>query len=407
MDYYKDLREYCKSENNFTYEVIDSFLLHYAAERGNVAREFFQKVKRFKHVEKELDKEMMGMITAQYIVHRVFRENGLIYKYINHAAVKDLEEDQQRFLRRVSIRPWRFTFCVINKNIAKDIYKMTDVFRDTTFLLYSDAITKTLEDGPISLWFLLIGNNGECWQSYGPVVGYESFDEDDIFFYATELDPEIFMDDDLVESVEENPVPYMMLVHGSAISPLNMDGYDIVLVSSTIDVESLDIEVFKGEFKVEQNSGVYRLTHNDWSTPPHFTEVFYDSKEKLLQLAGTTEEGYEEIRARLGTYGCLAPPEPEIRVHISMLEELNFILKKEIDLIPYSKSFGEDSSADRIKKLEILNEFVTMLIPSFESGKDPDIEKISEELDIDPVIGLEFYKILKEKMRESGSSPDK
>src|SRR5690606_6466095 len=223
MDHYTGLREYCKSENNFTYEVIDSFLLHYAAKRGNVATEFFQRLKRFNHVEKELDQELMGMITAQYIVHRVFRENGLIHKYLNHTAVKDLEEGQQRFLRRVSFRPWQFSFCVIEENIAKDIYKMADVFRGTTFLLYSEALTKTLEETPIFLWFLLISHNGECWQTYGPVVGYESFDEDDIFFYATELDSEIFMDDDLVESVEENPVPYMMLAHGSDISPLNMD----------------------------------------------------------------------------------------------------------------------------------------------------------------------------------------
>jgi len=91
---------------------------------------------------------------------------------------------------------------------------MEDVFSDQEFLLYSPGVTKTLEDQSIILWFNLISFNGACWQSFGPIGTYKSFEPDDIFFFATELNPEIADEQELLANLEENPIPYMMLLSG-------------------------------------------------------------------------------------------------------------------------------------------------------------------------------------------------
>jgi hypothetical protein len=57
--------------------------------------------------------------------------------------------------------------------------------------------------------FNLIGFNSGCWQSFGPVTGFQCFDADDILFYATELSDVIESASDLLENLEVNPVPYM------------------------------------------------------------------------------------------------------------------------------------------------------------------------------------------------------
>jgi hypothetical protein len=51
--------------------------------------------------------------------------------------------------------------------------------------------------------------NGACWQTFGPVVPFRSFQPDDIFFFATELNLFIETEEDLMADVEENPFPYL------------------------------------------------------------------------------------------------------------------------------------------------------------------------------------------------------
>ena len=76
----------------------------------------FQRVKKFQP-------KWINMIKAQYIVHRIFKDNGLIKKYLNHQAIKDLPEEQQIFLQLQSAEPWRYSFAEITANPEKDFRK--------------------------------------------------------------------------------------------------------------------------------------------------------------------------------------------------------------------------------------------------------------------------------------------
>ena len=67
------------------------------------------------------------------------------------------------------------------------------------------------------LWFNLIGFNGFCWQSFGTVVYYNGFEKEDIWFFATELNPDIEDPGEVMADLEVNPLPYMMLVSASSL----------------------------------------------------------------------------------------------------------------------------------------------------------------------------------------------
>jgi hypothetical protein len=140
---------------------------------------------------------------------------GLIRKILNHSAIRRLKQEEIRLLEFQAAHPWKFSFSIIKEIPADDFYVMEDVFREEEYLLYSPGITRTHADQTIILWFNMIGFNGSCWQSYGPIGAYRSFEPDDIFFFATELEPGIADVNSLLIHLESNPMPYMMLLSGA------------------------------------------------------------------------------------------------------------------------------------------------------------------------------------------------
>jgi hypothetical protein len=158
---YNELKAHCAEVSLVSQELIDNFLVYYSAKRDKLSQEFDSRVASFKHITK-VDKAWESMLKSQYIVHRVFHAGGLLPKYLNHAAIKQRSPEELAFLQDQLTVPWRFSFSKIVGNPAADFYEMHDVFSDVSFLLYSKAVTRTLADQPVMLWFNLICFNGRC-----------------------------------------------------------------------------------------------------------------------------------------------------------------------------------------------------------------------------------------------------
>jgi hypothetical protein len=90
MKDFKYIRNHCEKGNKVSAIVIDEFLLYYAADRDKLAAEFEQKVSRFKPIYKKMPQSWYGLVKAQYICHRIFKQNGLIHQYLNHSVLKNL-----------------------------------------------------------------------------------------------------------------------------------------------------------------------------------------------------------------------------------------------------------------------------------------------------------------------------
>jgi hypothetical protein len=399
---YKFIREVCDKNSEMSQMVIDEFLLYYAARQDGFAREFEKRMDKFRHLLVELKKEYFRMLHAQYIAHRIFRNGGTITKYLKHAAIKERDPEEQKYLQKQATVPWRFLFGTIVANPAEDFYEMEDAFTGETFLIFSTATTTTLKERPVLLWFNLVGFNGFCWQTFGPVVGYRSFNEDDIFYFATELNERIQSDEDLLAELERNPVPFMMLMMKADIPLIESRGSEILHLSSLEETKKFDMQALKKDFMIEFAENAFRLTHPEWSQPPMNAEVYYDELSETLLLTANTDKAYEETATILRTHGYNLPEDPQVRVHFSMFSAIEVILKKKAGLNPYASQFETAPSPEEVQTIEGLNRFLALALPHINNGTSPDIETLAREAGVDPELAADIFKKTSHKWGRKG-----
>ena len=213
---YDTIRKLCEKNGRISAKVVDEFLIGFAARHQGLEGKMNKLFGRFRHVTGKLPGGGVEMMKSQFIAHRIFKEEGLISKFLNHPVLKRFNKKEIDYLIQQAEQPWRFSFSVITGEPDTDFYLMEDIFSGEVFLLFSPSVSQMRSSGGLILWFNLIGFNGSCWQSYGPIGAYNSFQPDDIYFFATELKPHIEDEDEVLEDIEKNPVPYMMLLSGSS-----------------------------------------------------------------------------------------------------------------------------------------------------------------------------------------------
>lgn len=391
MNDFNEIKNHCEKVSQITAVLIDDFLLHYAAAKDNLSREFDLRIAGFKHVTQG-ETRWVNMIKSQYIIHKVFKKGGLLRKYLNHAEIKRRPTVEQDFLKQQHLVPWRFSFSVISGAPAPDFYQMEDVFSGDSFLLYSKSVTQTLKEQSAMLWFNLIAFNGSCWQTFGPLNAYQSFDADDIFFFATELNQRIDSEESLLNDVEKNPVPYMMLLNGAKM-PVTVNKKDELLIMfSEHEVESIDVQKLKDEFKVEYNSNVFRITVPKFEEPPHLAAAYFDESENRLVISSMTERGFDALVEKLKQFDFDISTEPQIRIHPSMYATAEKILKKRITLHPFENLFSPESTPEQRKEMEKLNKFLQSVLPAINNGTNLDIEALAREADMDAAFAKKLFE---------------
>jgi hypothetical protein len=377
------IRSVCQASTALSKTAIDDFLIPYAAQKEQLGREMDLRFGRFRKATQTLQPGWINLFKAQYIGHRIFRNGGLIKKYLTHAAVRDLTPAERNYLNDQAAVAWRFTFSTITATPETDFYQMEDVFSGDSFLLYSPSVAKTLAEGNVSLWFNLIGFNGHCWQSFGPVLSLRSFSPDDIFFFATELNPAVETEEELMEDVEANPVPYMMLVTGSNY-PLTVHGDDeMIQTVGEHSLSSFDSHKFRDDFTVEYARDVYRLQLHDWAEPPHFAAAYYSEKRNTLFLTAMTDRGYEALARALINHGLKISAEPDIRLHLPMIICIKNILEKDLQLNPYEDLFNIKSTPEEQVNLDRLNNLLSLALPFINAGQVPDVAALAKEAGVE------------------------
>jgi hypothetical protein len=342
-----------------------------------------QKFAVYKHITHKLQKEWINRLKAQYIVHKVFKKEGLIKSFLNHSALKNLNVKERNYLEFQAEHPWRFSFSVIKSCPAESFFIMEDVFSNQEFLLYSPGVTKTLEDQSLILWLNLISYNGACWQSFGPIGAYKSFEPDDIFFFATELKPDIANEGDLLANLEYNPIPYMMLLSGANYPMIFNKEDQVINVLAEYELDDINTKSLTKSFKTEYNKGVYRLSLNKWSEPPHFSQAFIDENKKIILLSSMTDRGFKALAEGLNDYGLNFSADPFLRVNLTMLTTTSDILKRKIKLNEYEHLFTIDTSPAEQENLDKLNTLLNFVMPDINAGREPDINGLAVKAGVD------------------------
>jgi hypothetical protein len=379
--------------------VIDEFLIYYAAVQYKLDRPMTEAFSAFRHVTNEFAKEWVNRLKAQYLAHQIFKSGGLIRKMLPHAELKKLSPTEMDFLEQHARQPWRFCFSIILENPAKDFFKMEDILTGEQFLLCSPGTSDINKSQATSVWFNLIAFNGACWQSFGPIGAYKSFEPDDIFFFATELDRRIETVEDIVRNIDKNPLPYMMLLSGANL-PITVHKQDqMVMTYSEYPVEKFDTLLLKKSFTSEFSHGVYRLSLKKWDGHPHFAQIYFDENKNIVLLAASTDRGFLALVNALNRFGYQFSEEPDIRVNMSMLITSEKILRKKIRLNAYDKLFKIESSPEDTELMENMNVFMSLIIPDINAGRTPDIEKLAAKAGVDVETARNLVKNLIKKIK--------
>lgn len=401
MPNYEKIRLTCQRNNAISVRLVDENLIYYAADRDGLDGEMDRKLSPYKHITSKFDPSWLRLLKSQYIAHRLFKAGGLIQKYLNHSAIKMLPAEDREYLEFQHRHPWRFSFSMILENPAPNFYEMLDVFTGQRYLLFSPGTTKVLADSHVRLWFNLIAFNGECWQSFGPIAHYQSFEPDDIFFFATELDDSISSDEEAQAHFDRHPVPYMMLLAGSRLPVVVHQEDEVVLCYSWHEEIGPQLVVPLNEY-FGSMTGVDQVTKFElegWAEFPHFACVYYDADKELLMLSAMTDRGYGALVEKLDALGIAVPDEADVRVHTTMLTVAQDILKRKIQLNEYEALFSteEDSPASR-EPIQKLNELIGMALPDINAGRQPDIKKLANQVGLDEAFAREALSGIMEKL---------
>ncbi len=410
MKTYDELRNICERNSRISARVIDDFLIGYAAGHRGLEKKMEQQFDRYRHVGKKLGREVVNMLKSQFLAHQVFKQEGLLGKFLKHPALDRFTGEERDFLLQQHKLPWRFCFSRIVDNPAEDFYTMEDVFTGKKYLLFSPGVSSIRRSISPVLWFNLLGFNGFCWQSFGPVAYYKSFEAGDIFFFATELNPDMEEAGEVPAHVERNPLPYMMLVSG-ADYPLSYHKEDeLLFLLAEHDLEGLDTAGLKKSFKTEYEQGVYRISLKQWDEHPHFAQAWFDEEKKLLLFSAMTHRGFDRLVKDFNAFGHNFPTEAFLRVHMSMLTTTSEILNKDVVLNEYLDLFQQDSDPDKDKVLEDINAFIALVLPDINAGIVPDVEEAARISGVDPETAHSVVESVMESLdkvpgKKSGEMP--
>jgi len=384
MEDFLKIKKACEQNTALSVAILDRFLLSYAAEKDKLGKEADQKLHVYRHIIEKFGRHWFDMLKSQYIIHRLMKRGGLITKYLKHAAISNLDENKRNWMAFQSENPWRFTFSEVKSQPEKDFYQMEDVFSGENYLLYSPSIKDIVSrDGEKELWFNLIGFNGTCWQTYGPLSGYASFSPDDIFFFATELNHLIEDEGALMMDVDKNPIPYMMLFAGSTQPSVVHEGERLVMVITEEKGSVPNVQEMEVDFNVSYTGGVYRLGLKELEASPHFAVAYYNEKDQTIQATALTEKGFESLVDALGKFGINLDKNADIYLGPSMHNTAQEILKRDIELMPLELLFEQENEEEMDEELKKLNELAGLAVAAITAEKEPDLEALAAQVGID------------------------
>ena len=133
MENFDTLIKHCEKSSRLTANLVDGFLIDYAAGHHGLEKRMFKLFDRYVHVTEEFPEGMVEMMMSQFLTHRIFREEGLIHKFLKLPALRRFNQEELNFLKQLSNTPWRFSFSMITEEPHKDFHLMEDVFSGEEF----------------------------------------------------------------------------------------------------------------------------------------------------------------------------------------------------------------------------------------------------------------------------------
>ncbi len=195
----------------------------------------------------------------------------------------------------------------------------------------------------------------------------------------------------------------MMLASGMEV-PVSVSGIHKLRQLVAVDkIAGIATGKLKETFFVQWNANIYRISHKDWSGPPHFASACFNEPSGELSRYALTEEGFRELTRMLIASGLHIDWKEDYSVGMSMLVTMQEILKKKINLNEYETLFPEkETNPMSQEELNGLNGFLNLLLPYINAGTQPNLEILARQAGIEPETAHSLYQQLKSKFGKIG-----
>ena len=396
---FEKLADHCQRHQKISKKVLDNFLMDFIGRKEKMDLKMNLYEQKYRHIIRKMPESFFPSVMGEYIMGKTLAPDGFIHKYLNHVELRSLDKSEREFLEFQASHPWRYCFAHIADHPAKDFFRLRDAFLGDEFLLYSPGMEAYWAEGrKHDLYFLLTGFNGTCFHTYGVIIPMRSFTPDDIYFYGTEIFPEVDSDVTLMESVYKDPMPYLMLASGMEY-PITMSGENVMRQWVAVDeIDSIDTEKLKKHFSIQWNKNIYRISQEAWSGPPHFASAYFNETSGELTRYAMTEAGFRELTRGLVKSGLQIGADEDYSVGMSMVVTMEEILRKKINLNEYEAYFPEkDDNPASEKELDHINRFMQMLLPYFNARTRPDLQSLARQAGIGIDTAQSLYDQLKAK----------
>ena len=169
------------------------------------------------------------------------------------------------------------------------------------------------------------------------------------------------------------------------------------------EIADVDTGKLKETFSVQWNANIYRISHEDWSGPPHFASAYFNESNGEFSRYAMTEEGFRELTRMLISSGLHIDVKEDYSVGMSMLVTMQEILKKKIILKEYESLFPEkEMNPLSQKELNGINGFMKLLLPYINAGTQPDLEILAKQSGIESETAHSLYQQIKNKFGKTG-----
>lgn len=378
--------EQCEKNSEIIGELIDNFLVPYVIARENLYREFQNTASRYRDVIRKMPEGWEGFSMTQYACLKLFKRDGLAAKYINHSALKTRSAEEIAFMKFQIDHPWRFSFFRVKPLPEAFFFTLTDVFTGEAFTVYSKGIDSILKaKGSLSMLLLLIGFNGLCWQTYGPLAHFIGIQPFDIFYFATLLDAGVKHYEDVPELIEGNPLHFMVLYCGAELPSVISRGHSLIYCKSELKKIDLDPEKLSCKALVRKVQHIYKITLPDTEDFPHYGACYYHSKKRHLVVTATTESAYTMMAELMGEHGVSVPMRPRIFITPGMISILRKDLKMNIDYTgPYEKTFaGPEPDKEEKAFLKKINAVMRDVVEASNAKRPVDAAALAHRHDVE------------------------
>lgn len=373
----------CERDSDFGARLIDNLLIPLVKDKERMDSLFAQKLQaEYGHLLEELAPEWVYGFTEQYIAAQLFGPRRLLKAYMPDRRIQNRSSRERSFLEAKLFNPWRFAFLRIKEELGRDFFKMHNVLTDETLLLYSPGVGKYEEEGANSLYFSLLTFNGECYQTYGPIIRFVGLQPFDLLYFAGQLDHAIAEYSAVDAKLQEDPLPFMLLVVSSRF-PLSYHKDDQLVISLTkLPLASLDVERWRDAFKIEKQKGVYQFTLKRWGRHPHFAHCHYAPDDGVFVASAGTDRAWKRLVDEIRAQGVELDGEPRIYTTVMGRIAAQRVLGRSGAKSPYADLFIPEVTPAEQEGLDRANYFLSLLVPYLNEGRDYDLGKLAAEADL-------------------------